>query len=114
MVSFLFWNLNKLRREDRVERLVSGHHVDVLIPAECGVSQDDVVKALYESGGPQFHATWSATRKVDLFTRYPPTALKDVFCHTGGRYTIRWPVVDDRIDLLLAAVHFYSKQICHS
>jgi endonuclease/exonuclease/phosphatase family metal-dependent hydrolase len=110
MISFLFWNLNKRPLQDRVVRLAREHEVDVLMLAECELTPPVVLEALSSWGGGVYCFPYSEAGKIHIYTRFPPTSLVSVFDDPARRLTVRHLILEERVDLLLAVVHFYSKR----
>jgi endonuclease/exonuclease/phosphatase (EEP) superfamily protein YafD len=108
MAKFLFWNLNKQPRENVVARIAQHHDVDVVILAECVISDEEVLGTLNRESDFQFCKLWSESSKIQIFTRLPEISLAAVFDDNLGRLTIRRLAVTGS-DILLAAVHFPSK-----
>jgi len=73
MLSVLFWNLNRQRRESLCANLVRRHHVDVLVLAECP-NPTAVLKTLNRPPvGRLFHWHQSAQQcRLAVFSRFPP------------------------------------------
>lgn len=108
MVTFLFWNLNRLPRHDVVARLVAANDVDIVILAENEIPDDELLNQLGLETERNFQKPWSLSQKIDIFTHLPNPALVTVFDDPLRRLTIRRLIVGS-LDILLAAVHFQSK-----
>jgi endonuclease/exonuclease/phosphatase (EEP) superfamily protein YafD len=121
MISFLFWNLKghdgatwearapALRRH--LARMLTSLGVDVLVLAESAFSPDGLLAALAELGAAGFCYPVSNSRRIQIYTRFPTETVKDAFNDSSdGRLTVRRFTPSPDTDLLLAALHFQSKQ----
>jgi Endonuclease/Exonuclease/phosphatase family len=109
MISFLFWNLNKLPLQRRVARMASTYEVDVLMLAECAVDPADVLAEINAACAKPYRLPRSYGTKIRIFTRLPAGALVDEFTDPLGGLTIRKLRVGKSPSLLLAVVHFPSR-----
>src|SRR3954451_14466697 len=100
MISFLFWNLQGRKGENRearmrairvpITRLAVAHKLDVLIFAECAVKTAHMKHALGKAKIGPFYCPPSRSKKIRIFTRISKMALPDVFNDPlRGRLTIR-------------------------
>jgi endonuclease/exonuclease/phosphatase (EEP) superfamily protein YafD len=108
MVTFLFWNLNRLPRQDVVAQLVAQHGVDVLILAESEIPDAMMLGALTREAGRDFQKPWSLSKRIHVFTCLPEPSLTTVMGSELDRLTIHRLIIGSR-DILLAAVHLQSK-----
>lgn len=108
MVSFLFWNLKRLPRQDVVARLAQRHNVDILLLAECAVTDDQIIAAIKRGTGKVFRKSSNVPSKVQVFTHFSRDELRCVFDDVSQRLTIQRLIIGSQ-DILLAAVHFQSR-----
>lgn len=101
---FLFWNLNRLPRQNLLAAIAHEHDADVVIVAECDVPDADVLVAL----GASFRKPRGPDSKIRVFHRLAADAILQAYDDISGRLTIR-EVVSQNRSILLAAVHFHSK-----
>lgn len=111
LVSFLFWNLMKQPLQNRLARIVAAHEVDVVILAECVVPPNDIVAALKQSTGQDYHfaAPIIGNQKTQVFTRFNKTALAHQLNDYTGSLTVHRLRLEGITDILLATVHFPSR-----
>src|ERR1017187_1721521 len=67
MTTFLFWNINNKPLHRQVRELADEHAVDVLVLAECNLSEATLLNALNTGKAADFH-----------FTRSECPALKNI------------------------------------
>lgn len=107
MITFLFWNLKRKRRQTLVANLASSHKVDVLILAECAIPPDALLVTLNRLKTEYHYAPSIGCEKVEIFTRFPRNFIPAVA--EDHRLTIRHLKLPGLTDILLAAIHFPSK-----
>ena len=71
MTSFLFWNVLNRDLRALVARAAAERDVDILLLAESGVIDGDMVAALKKVTGRDYSALSYDTDKVRVFTRLP-------------------------------------------
>src|SRR5436190_7971847 len=108
MVTFLFWNLNRQPRQEAIGRLVARHNVDVRILAEDAISEYVVLESIHRESGHRFQQPMSESRRIDIFTHFPQSAVTAVLDDHSRPVTVR-RLIGRSQDILLAAVHFPSK-----
>jgi len=105
MLTFLFWNLNKLNLAENIARLVALHQVDVLILAEVDLSTTsvgDLLRAL-----KVFHyAPDPECPRIQIFTRFASDYLSVV--RSRDRYSIRSFKIGQQEEMLVVAAHLIS------
>lgn len=91
-------------------RLAASSGIDVLLLAESEFDPADVVDALHGARQGGFHYPASNSRRIQLFTRLPASAVLDQFNDSSdGRLTIRRLTTSSDRKILLAALHFQSQ-----
>ncbi len=110
MITFLFWNIGKKPLLDRVARIADRAGVDVLLLAECGATNEDVLTALNATVAvPNWVYPPAGSERLKLFTRLPETSVIDRFTEVADRLTIREIRPTSGEPFLLAGVHLPSK-----
>jgi hypothetical protein len=74
-----------------------------------GATTDELIAALNRATGNRYVKPFSQSRRITILTRLQESAIKAVFDDESRRMTIRRLMIGDRIDVLLAAVHFQSR-----
>src|SRR5690242_4919658 len=111
MTSFLFWNVMKKDLRTLIARAVIERDVDILLLAESGVSDEDMVAVLQAATGSDYAALSIEEDKVRVFTRIKSGRWRrrQTDALSGARMAI-WSVrVGKPPGILLAAAHFVSK-----
>ncbi len=106
-MTFLFWNLKKKPLQENIRRLVSRYDIDVLIFAEFSIEPASLLKVLNQQNTVKFHYAPGICRKIVIFSRFPNEFIKPVY--ESDRLTVRHLKLPAMKDILLAAVHFPSK-----
>ena len=101
MTNFLFWNLNRKPLERFVAELADLHELDVLILAECKISNEAMERSL--KWRIDLKPARSESDKITIYTRFSPDFLQPVF--ETPRVTIQRLRLPERKEILLAAVH---------
>lgn len=110
MMSFLFWNVMKNDLRELLARAVVERDVDVLMVAESGASDGDVVSVLKRFTGRDYAALSIEADKVRLFTRLNVTQWRRRQTDALSARMAIWSVaVGKPPGILLAAAHFISK-----
>jgi exonuclease III len=109
MTSFLFWNVMKKDLRTLITGAVVERDVDILLLAECGVSDGDMTASLKAATNRDYSALSFDTDKVRVFTRLPVTQWKRRQRDALARMVIWSIAVGRHPGILLAAVHFVSK-----
>ncbi len=120
MISFLFWNLmgrqetNRAVRRDTVRdhliRMAPIFDIDVFLFAESAFEPTAFTAALNGTKIGAFHSPPSHSRRIQLYTRFPPGAVADQFDNSDGRLTIRRLTTPSGAEILLAVLHFQSRR----
>lgn len=109
MTTFLFWNLNKKPLASIIANLALQHDIDVLMLVECTIPISVMLKSLNPEGTAQyFFAPSIGCEKVIIYTRFSPEFLRLVY--ETNRLTIRELRLPGLAEILLAVIHFQSKQ----
>jgi hypothetical protein len=108
--SFLFWNIMNKDLRSLIARAAVERDVDILLLAESGVSDGDLVKTLKAATGRDYVALSENADKVRLFTRLSiPLWRRRQTDALSARMAI-WSVDAGKPPgILLAAAHFISK-----
>lgn len=107
MTTFLFWNINNKPLHRQVRELADEHAVDVLVLAECNLSEATLLNALNTGKAADFHFTRSECPALKIFTRFAGVYLEEVSHDT--RVSIRRMRLPAREEMLLATAHLPSK-----
>src|ERR1017187_9049503 len=78
MTTFLFWNINNKPLHRQVRELADEHAVDVLVLAECNLSEATLLNALNTGKAADFHSTRSECPALKIFTRFAGVYLEEV------------------------------------
>jgi hypothetical protein len=106
MLTFLFWNLKRDRR-DVLANLARRHAVDVVMLTECEFQHGSALYELNQQSTDYFFVPTDCP-KIQIYTRFSDEYLKP-HVH-GDDYTIRKLALPGRPEILLCVVHFPSKQ----
>jgi hypothetical protein len=110
MTSFLFWNVMHHDLRALVASAVIERDVDILLLAESGVSDGDMVAALNTATGRSYAALSLASDKVRVFTRLKRTQWRRRQTDALSARMAIWSVaVGNHPGILVAAAHFVSK-----
>ena len=90
-----------------IERLVTGHGVDLLMLAENTLGIAHVLQALNSQGRPQFHFNRGNCEKIAIYSKFDDRHLKPI--HEGPRISVRYLKLSTSKDLILAVAHLQSK-----
>jgi endonuclease/exonuclease/phosphatase family metal-dependent hydrolase len=108
MTTFLFWNTNKKPVKEAIAALVETHMVDVLVLAEFSAGPVELLQQLNQPGRPVFHQPYfGSSKNMFFFTRFSSHSLRLV--DETDRVSICRLTLPERLEILLAAVHFPSK-----
>jgi hypothetical protein len=125
MAGFLFWNLygrqqsNRERREREIcaalTRLVLRHRIDVLVFSECEVEEPQLQLAFDAAGQGNYVCPPSRSRRIKIWTRYPPEAVIDRYNgRVSNRITIRELRLPGTDSILLVGVHLKDRRTIHT
>lgn len=125
MPGFLFWNLHGVSSATHQNRpaelcasftrLVKRHSLDVLIFAECDLTDGDVSKALNDAGVGTYVKPWSRSEKVHVWTRLPSADVEDRYNgKMAERITVREVQFPNTLPLLLVGVHLRDRQTVYT
>ena len=107
MITFLFWNLNNKPLHRHIRELADQHAADVLVLAECNVSEATLLNALNTGRAADFNFTQSECPALKIFTRFAGLYLQEVDHDT--RVSIRRMRLPAREEILFVAAHLPSK-----
>lgn len=110
MTSFLFWNVMKRDLRPLIAEAVVERGVEVLLLAESGTSDEEVVAALGAATGASYAAMSYPTDKVRIFSRIPAVQwMRRQTDALNARMAIWSVATGAHPGILLAATHFISK-----
>ncbi len=110
MTSFLFWNIMRKDLRALIAAAVVERDVDVLMLAESGTSDGDIVAALRESTGREYTALSEAADKVRLFSRLSGANwILRQLDPSNARMAIWSAEIGESPGILLATAHLVSK-----
>jgi hypothetical protein len=110
MTSFLFWNVMNNDLRALISSAVVERDVDILMLAESGVPDGDIVAALRTSSGQNYSAISIESDKVRVFTRLRRSRWQRRQTDALSARMAIWSVnVGKHPGILLAATHFVSK-----
>lgn len=107
MATFLFWNINKKPILDDIVVLCNENDVDILILAECEISEVTLLQALNKDRSPIFLSPFSPSQKLKFFYKYPNSSIRLVSDNAGVSIRHISPPVGS--DIILVALHLPSK-----
>jgi hypothetical protein len=109
---FLFWNLKKLPLQARIAELALEYQVAVIVLVECTIDPAKVLAALNATGMMGFtcpSGPAGAVGGINVFVRFPASALLPVYDDPNNHVTIRRLIPNRSPDLLLVVAHLQSK-----
>ena len=107
MTSILFWNINKKPLLKEIVTLCHTHEIDILVLAECELSDVKILQAINPSLDRKYLAPFNPSSYLSFFYRYPfecITLVKD-----DGRISMRKISPPIGNDFILVALHLPSK-----
>ena len=75
MTSILFWNINKKPLLSEIKELCHDNDVDILILAECELSDREVLKNINLDTKNKYIATLNLVSNLSLFCRYSDRSI---------------------------------------
>lgn len=110
MTSFLFWNVMGNDLRSTIAQAVVERDVDILVLAELGVADGEIVAALFQATGHSFVAISQNVDKVRVFARAGIGLWQRRATAWGRARLAIWSVeVGKAPGILLATSHFISK-----
>jgi hypothetical protein len=103
-LTFLFWNIAKKDLRPQIENLVVLHEVDVLILAESGLTDRDILENNWASA---FSPVSRQNEKVQIYSTLPDSDITLIM--NDLRYTVRLVKRAGFGEFILVAVHLPSK-----
>jgi hypothetical protein len=108
MATFLFWNLCGRQLEPVLGRLTARHKIDVLMLAECALTESAMLNVLNAAGQGTFRRIPAlASRGLDLYSRYDQGCFGPVL-KEADHYLIRTLTPPRGIEIVLAMAHLAS------
>ena len=108
MVSFLFWNLRRRFLELVLHRLTIRHDLDVLVLAECAISEDAMLNALNAEGRNTFRRVPAlASQRLHLYSHFDQSCFGPVL-KEADHYLIRTMTPPGGMEIVLAMAHLAS------
>lgn len=109
MTAFVFWNIHRKDLRHLIVDLVRSHQVDVLMLAESITNPGALLGDLNCRGGSEYYySPIIGCEKIEIFTRFPSEFIRPI--SETDRLTIRRLRLPGSSDIILAVVHFPSKQ----
>ena len=107
MPSICFWNTNRNSLHAELSALVALRDIDILVLAESGAAEGELIKSLYDATERVFLRTGNINSRLKIYSSLPPASLVPV---GDSRYMSVVRVSPPLgADFLLAAVHLPSK-----
>lgn len=107
-INILFWNLFNKDLRENISNLVTAHNVHIFFFAEFAMLPGDLLGTLNRYGADYQYVNQLGCKKIEIFTRFPPKYLRPI--KETSRMTIRRLNLPGYDEILLAALHFQSKQ----
>lgn len=107
MTTILFWNINKKPLLKEIVSLCHIHEVDILVLAECNLSDVDILEAINPGIKRKYLAPFNPSSYISFFYRYSPEYIQLV--RDDGRIAIRRILPPIGKDFILVALHLPSK-----
>jgi Endonuclease/Exonuclease/phosphatase family len=118
MTTFLFWNLmgnaveswrqRSSTLRDHIARMASTFGVDVFMFVESGFETAELLIALNQGNGGVYCCPPSANERIQIITRFDPSALTEQYDSEDDRLTIR-RLTTKTPTILLGVIHFQSQ-----
>ena len=107
MTTILFWNINKKPLLKEIVFLCHSNEVDILVLAECELSDVTILEAINPSIERKYLAPFNPSSYISFFYRYSPEYITLV--RDDGRTAIRRISPPIGNDFILVALHLPSK-----
>lgn len=107
MLTFLFWNMKRLARQEVLARLVRRHNVDVIMLAECALGTEEVLTKLNAGGRAEYHYNPGLCPAIEIYSKLGGRHTRPIW--EGDHLTIREIRRPGGANMLLAAAHLRSK-----
>lgn len=107
-LNFLFWNLNSKNLREEVHNIVVHHSIDVVILAESGIEQSDLLLTfnkqsdLFSSNHPD-----SLCEKVQIFSKFAYTCIRPI--EEDSRISVRRLELPKFENINIVALHLHDK-----
>jgi hypothetical protein len=82
-MQILFWNMNNRKLPDQLSALVCPLEIDILIVAECGMSDVEILQSINEGNARPFTSPLNLGSTIRFFTRYVPESVMPVWDDWG-------------------------------
>ncbi|MEL6929777.1 MAG: endonuclease/exonuclease/phosphatase family protein [Cyanobacteria bacterium J06600_6] len=107
MTSILFWNINKKPLLEEIKELCIDNDVDILILAECNLSNDNILEAINLKSKIKYTAPLNLVSNLSFFCRYPIQFVIPI--QDERRILIRELSLASKNSFTLVALHLPSK-----
>ncbi len=107
MTSILFWNINKKPLLKEIVALCHTHEIDVLVLAECELSDVTILQAINPNLKRKYLAPFNPSSYLSFFYRYSPECIGLV--KDDGRTSMRRISPPIGNDFILVALHLPCK-----
>lgn len=107
MTTILFWNINKQPLLKEIVFLCHTHKVDILVLAECKLSDVAILQAINPNIERKYLAPFNPSAYLSFFYRYPIECISLV--RDQGRTSIKRISPPIGNDFILVALHLPSK-----
>ena len=118
MTTFLFWNLmgnavgswpaRSATLRTHIAQMASSFGVDVFVFVESGFDPVDLLMALNQVNRGVYCYPPSANKRIQIITRFDPSALTERYDSEDDRLTIR-SLTTKTTTILLGGIHFQSQ-----
>ena len=108
MISFLFWNTYKKDNSEIIRNIAQNYDIDILIFVEFSQPIDKTLHFLNGNNNRNYkYLQKIGCEKIEIFSRFPERFFK-IISETDN-LTIRHFQFPNKIDIIIAITHFYSK-----
>lgn len=107
MTTILFWNINKKPLLKEIVSLCHANEVDILILAECELSDVTILQAINPNIERKYLAPFNPSSYLSFFYRYPPESISLI--RDYGRTAMRRISPPIGKDFTVVALHLPSK-----
>jgi Endonuclease/Exonuclease/phosphatase family len=118
MTTFLFWNLmgnavgswpqRSMTLRDHIAQMALSFGVDVFVFVESGFDPAELLAALNQANGGGYCCPPSANERIQIITRFDPSALIEQYDSEDDRLTIR-RLTTKTTTILIGVIHFQSQ-----
>jgi hypothetical protein len=106
-MELLFWNMNRRSLTEELFLLVDGTDTDILILAECQISDFEILESINRSTTRPFVVPLNPSQRLRFYTRFPQDLLTPIEDYAGVALRKLVPPIGK--ECLIAGVHLPSK-----